>query len=617
MPVSTIEKSKKLQLKREKLKREHPRLYIARYHHLNVHGHPMEFGDKYRFLIPLYKGIPEFEVYRKAVQSGISELLILTALWEAMTGLRILYVMPNIDLRGKFVKDRLDRLLRMVPFYAHYLKHAVGSSTSIGLKHFGKGIMNFVGSNSPAEFISYPADSLIIDEVDKCDQKNLEMAPDRLDASDYKYDIRAGNPSVEKWGIDAVFLDSTQSEWKVKCPHCGKRQSMDFFRNVVKQVQELKYDVIFGDKNNPLVVCRKCHKPIDRLGPGEWIDKVSSVRKGKHISQLFSSNIVLKGMVDIFYKSIGNPIKTQLFYNSKLGLPYAAEGSKVTYETLEKSSLLGPNYSLVANDTTKTKGVTGIYVGIDVGKYYYAVARTRLRDGTRMLVYVGRHLDTKSLMADLKILNARVLVIDELPETREVETIKKYFPKLYSCEYLARRTFLDIKKKAQEYKKGHSVKIDRTFILDSIKKDYSNSLMVNPNNAKELLNEEMEEYGEYYQQLTASTRVFNESTGRFDWRESSPDHLFHAEAYCKLAEEMDDRILQFYKDRNTEYEGKTKVEVEAQEAKSRPLIPKTEQEMMEYTPEDFLSRLSNKPESILGEIKNTRGKPRGDTEENE
>ncbi|KKK86964.1 hypothetical protein LCGC14_2757970, partial [marine sediment metagenome] len=206
------------EMRKREMSIDYPKLWFSLYHHVNVHNKPMRFDDRYRFLLPLYKSLPTNLAMEKAVQCGATELFVVSALEEAARGLRILYVQPNFDLRNKFVKDRLDRLLRSVPYYYYLLTHALGGTTmSTGMKHFGKGLLNFVGSNTPGEFISYPADSLYIDEVDQCDVKNLELAPDRLDASDYKYDRQIGNPSIENWGIDAAYQESSQGEWIIKC----------------------------------------------------------------------------------------------------------------------------------------------------------------------------------------------------------------------------------------------------------------------------------------------------------------------------------------------------------------------------------------------------------------
>ena len=557
MSTATLENKKKiLQLKQEKLKRTHPKLWIAKYHHLNVHNKRMEFGDRYRFLVPIYKALENYAgiCCEKAVQCCISEMFIISALEEASSGLRILYVMPNIDLRGKFVKDRLDRLLVTVPLYREYVRNALGSSISIGLKHFGKGIINFVGSNSAGEFISFPADAVYEDEVDKCDQKNLEMAPDRLDHSDYKFMRRCGNPSIEKWGIDAIYRESTQGVWKIECEVCRKSQEMDFFKNVVRQTGDLEYEIISGERNNPKVVCIKCGRELNRLSKGKWVHKFNKREiKGYRISQLFSSNVTIVSLVDKFFKGIGNEIKTQLFYNSNLGLPYSSSGSKVTYSVLEDTSKRA-NYSLTLNDTKLLKSARRLYFGIDVGKYFHVIGRDLLNTDLRKLVFIGRFSTVKEMedvFKNMKSTGIRVkkIVIDKRPEIHKVEELKKTFGKMYSCDYREGKTLLDIRKAAEQYKKEREVFIDRTLVLDTIKSDFVNGLMINPLNASDIGNEEQEEYGEYYQHMLSSTRVFNETRGKFEWRESGPDHFLHAEAYCRMAQDLDDRILDFYEAR--------------------------------------------------------------------
>ena len=49
---------------------ETPKLWMAMFKHVNVYNKPMQFGDKYRFLVPLYENLPENFVCEKAVQCG-------------------------------------------------------------------------------------------------------------------------------------------------------------------------------------------------------------------------------------------------------------------------------------------------------------------------------------------------------------------------------------------------------------------------------------------------------------------------------------------------------------------------------------------------------------------
>jgi len=566
----------KLIHRQEVLKRKKPRLWLARFHHLNVHNKPMEFGDKYRFLIPLYNKMEERDMCaEKSVQCGASELMIVSSLYEASIGLRILYVMPNIDLRGKFVKDRLDRLLKTVPYYADLVREASGS-TAIGLKHFGKGLLNFVGSNSTVEFISYPADALYIDEVDQCDQLNLEMAPDRLDASDYKFERRIGNPSVENWGIDAHWNESTKGLWHIRCTSCAYPQTLDFFQNIIEHTSELTFRVRSGDDDNKVyAVCKKCGAKIDRMKKGNWIETYTDKDKvGRRINQLFSANVTLESLVLQYSRAIGNARKMQVFVNSKLGLPYSSSKNKITLKLLQKAEE-GNNYTLgeIYNNQYKR-----IYVGIDVGTYYHVIVRAVLNNGKRKLIAARKIESTQHLVNYLKkIKNIKYMVIDEHPEIREVEKIKKSISKLYSCNYIFGQTILTLRKSRDSWKKEKRLKIDRTFILDEVKADFTKQAIMNPINAKDICNEDMEEHGEYYKNLLSSTRIFvetaNQSRGKFEWRESGPDHFFHAEAYCKLAELIDPNVIQYYSDRVDEYKDKTRAEIDQEEHLKKTLFP--------------------------------------------
>jgi len=65
----------------------------------------------------------------------------------------------------------------------------------------------------------------------------------------------------------------------------------------------------------------------------------------------------------------------------------------------------------------------------------------------------------------------------------------------------------------------------------------------------------------------------NQSRGKFEWRESGPDHFFHAEAYCKLAELIDPNVIQYYSDRVDEYKDKTRAEIDQEEHLKKTLFP--------------------------------------------
>ena len=363
-------------------------------------------------------------------------------------------------------------------------------------------------------------------------------------------------------------------------------------------------------KNEPYIVCEKCGKRINRMKKGEWVEKYPSVeRKGFRISQLFSANVTLESLVKQYDKAVGNSKKLQIFMNSKLGLPFSSEGSKISFALLERASIR-QNYILDSVDLIEGGFV---YVGIDVGPvYFHVVVRKKLSNDMRKMIYAGKIEKVKQLILFLKsIKGLKYVVIDEMPEQREVENIKKANNRVLSCLYIFGRTLLDIRKASQEYKKERRIKIDRTFLLDCVMSDFTRGLVINPTNAKDICNEEVEEYGEYYEQMMSSTRIWDEDAGRgkgaFIWRESGVDHFFHAEAYCKLAELIDSNVIRFYTDRVSEYAGKTKEEIDRGVEKEKSLIPKLKtgeydtEQMKLMSAEGFLRNLFVHTEELLGQ----------------
>jgi len=222
MEVTLLKKSAKTYKKSTKLK--YRKLYWAMKYHRNTRGKPMDF-KKLPFQVEIYKTLQDsrYVAIRKSVQNGISETFIVSHLEESDRGFAILYVLPKGELRNIFVQNRINKLIKQVPFYRDKIKGAIGGADNVIFKGFGGGVCKYVDSNSPSNFVEFPADALYIDEKDKCDPKNLEMAPDRLESSEHKLIRVVGNPTVEDYGIDVDFKNGTQSEWYVKCDYCGKK----------------------------------------------------------------------------------------------------------------------------------------------------------------------------------------------------------------------------------------------------------------------------------------------------------------------------------------------------------------------------------------------------------
>jgi phage terminase large subunit GpA-like protein len=110
---------------------------------------------------------------------------------------------------------------------------------NMSVKQVGNASIFFAVSNSRNNFTSFPADDLIIDELDECNLENIEMAPERLAFSRDPQEIRVANPTYPEIGIDWEFQKSDKKYWHIKCP-CGHVFVPDFFKNVVRQIKDDK-----------------------------------------------------------------------------------------------------------------------------------------------------------------------------------------------------------------------------------------------------------------------------------------------------------------------------------------------------------------------------------------
>ncbi len=205
-----------------------PALFTAITYHRTHKNERIDFIN-YKYLKDIYLDNSDYIVIEKSTQSGLTEWLIIKAMCKAKEGRSIFYVLPTFDLRNRFVNNRINRSIEFSPYYKNLIRESnAGISESVSLKHIGNGSIAFVGSNSPAAFSEYPADDLIIDELDHCDQENLGMADKRLSNSTHKMIIKISNPTINDYGIDWEFKKSDKKQWFIKC-ECGQWINPDFF----------------------------------------------------------------------------------------------------------------------------------------------------------------------------------------------------------------------------------------------------------------------------------------------------------------------------------------------------------------------------------------------------
>jgi len=506
------------------------RIEFALLHHTNTRGEPMSFDDR-AYLVPIYGDRSRDRVFKKSVQCGISELLIIDALESAHRGLACLYVMPTQEKRQKFVANRVSRAIRASKFYAKQVRSGAGKANSVGLKHFGRGVISFVGSNAENEFVEFPADLVIVDEYDRCTQRNMPLVRDRLAASPHKLSVYASTPTIAEFGIARLFDASDAKEWHVRCDACGERQPLDFFVNVVRREGDDEYVLLDGQwataprglKRDVFVFCRKCARPLDRLAEGEWVaGHPGRDVAGYHISQLFVPTCRISGLWHDWQRALKNDWERQRFFNSLLGEPYAAEGS-----ALSRADLLA-----CCRDYAMPRRAGRCTMGVDVGKWMHVRISDQPEPGVRRAVFIGRVKAINELDALIERYDVRCCVIDAQPEARIVlQWQNDHEPgRIWRCVY----TDDDVREPRKDRADG-IVRVARTPALDDATEDILSGGNWLPRNAETL------DDGDYAAQMLAPTRQLvtdPRGNARFIWTKPSADHHRHADAYDKIASRL-------------------------------------------------------------------------------
>lgn len=485
-----------------------------------THKNKMLDFEKHYYMKQILFDTAKYKSIMKSTQNGISELLVLIAINKASQGRSVFYVLPTDKLVGRFVKNRFDKSIEFSSVYKRLITEERRQAYSIGLKHIGLGAIAFVGSNTPTVFTEFPADDLIIDELDRCNLENLEMAGERLSHSEDPRIIKISNPTIQNYGIDNEWKNSCQYLWHIKCESCNEWFVPDFFHHVVKKVSENDY-LILDEENwkteDDIRLKCKCGAWLNRFYHGEWVATYPDKKKsGYHLSKLFSSNASLKSLVERFNEGLYNDTIMQRFWNADLGLPFTASGSKLTEAALDECVR---NYRM--EDYTD-----GICVaGVDVGAKLHIRVSELMEDKTLKAVYIGSVERKDELFDVLKKYRIKAGVIDANPETRlSKEVCAKMRGIWLRCYYhIGKTDVINLKDK--------SISVDRTQALDAVKEHIVTERILLPKNARNL--------PEYYDHMTASTRVFKEDKQRFVWEEGNKaDHFFHSEAYNLLAKRI-------------------------------------------------------------------------------
>jgi Phage terminase large subunit (GpA) len=363
---------------------------------------------------------------KKGAQVGLTSAVMLKTMHGLITQgypQGVLYLFPTTKDATDFAKGRLGPLIKENPsIFAHV--HDVDAAT---IKRFGRSTLyirgagathSIRGRRSSSQLKSIPVDRICFDEYDEMDADMIDLARQRVAHSMVKEEIYLSTPSLHDCGIDALFKQSDQRFWYLRCGSCGRWTCLE----------HTFPDCLVEAGGKVIRACSHCRAELDPRR-GRWQAECPDRSKdlvGWHISQLSSPFVDPAEILRAFHNPPNG--RLQEVFNSMLGEAYDEEHERLSMkQVLECCGSEG----IAASDRGPCS------MGVDVGGTDLHVVIGRPHDGKAgQIVHLGVYKEWDELDKIVRRFNVVCCVIDGQPERHFARAFAQRFPQtVYLCFY--------------------------------------------------------------------------------------------------------------------------------------------------------------------------------------
>jgi hypothetical protein len=472
----------------------------------------------------------ELMVGQKAAQMGYTEDALNKAFFNIdIKGLSVLYVLPASapDARD-FSTARFDPALEN----SDHLRTLFTDVKNIHHKRAGFANLYIRGSRSRSQMKSVPVAIVILDEVDEMNQKNISLVFERTSGQVDKQIIMLSTPTIDKFGINYYYLQTTQEHFFFQCPHCSRKTRLIWPDCIVITAKDL-LDPRIKDTH---LICKECKGKLEHedkinwLKTGVWVPShTDRIARGFHISQMYSMTVKPHELAQGFFRAQRDPADEQEFHNSKLGLTHEVEGARVTDKLIEQC---------IGDHVMQETGTGIITMGVDVGSWlHYEIDQWHI-DAKRYtsdinmvakckVIKVGKVRNFEELDQILLKYRSRYAVIDANPERRKAfEFASRFWGYVRLCFYARGINTKQIHLSNDE---ELSLSVDRTSWMDTALGRFRRSKILLPKDIPL----------EYKNHIKAPVRIYEKDkdgnpVGRFVTG-TEEDHYAHARTYSEIA----------------------------------------------------------------------------------
>lgn len=410
------------------------------------------------------------KVVEKSRQLGLSEVgmtevlhfLIMHEVTKAM------YIFPRNQQMVDFSKSRISPVFQGSDYFRDLIDKDMNSvSTKKILESYlfmRSGWGGALGEGADVDFLA-------IDEYDRM-KEGVELAfQEGLKSSKWGLMRRWSTPTVSGRGINDLYQKSDQMRYIWTCPHCGHKQFLTFDDNVIQVKPHGVNNVTQEIEDGTFIIgCKKCKKPLDRWGTGEWVAMYPSIKetRGYHISQLDAAWI----SADDIMRRKFNYASKQLFYNYVIGEPYSSEGLIITDADI-KAAVRLPKELMSRNSN-----YVAIAAGIDWGEVSYMVLLGIKANGAVDMINIFTVQDDPKqplrsasfFAAILRAYQPNIIVADAGYGADRNAYLYTQFPtSMYSCYWTTSKDpNSKVRFKDQYNEAAHEITVDKTIAIQRV-----------------------------------------------------------------------------------------------------------------------------------------------------
>lgn len=260
----------------------------------------------------------------------------------------VMVVWPSLPDVKKNSKLRIDPLLEETPQLRDKTKNLEkrDKKDTALFKGFDGGALILTGACSASGLRSVPARFLFLDEIDGYPEDvdgegdPVALVEVRTRTFARRKIFKCSTPTLRgKSKIEKEFNASDKRYYHVPCPHCQKKQKLNWKNLEYQTIPGEEHDIVTGAS----YFCEHCGEAIEEwhkskmLAGGEWIkENTDSKVAGFHLSALYSPLgwYSWKELCQDWVKAKDNPDKIVTWYNTALGQTYEVKGERPQHKML-------------------------------------------------------------------------------------------------------------------------------------------------------------------------------------------------------------------------------------------------------------------------------------------